>query len=106
MGRSGTPSPPHLFFATSPCQPLQPLPNDSMPNPGSQHATVQSCYTVHALLATNKTDDLLCIQEPWFSHIGVACVDDEWDGQDVLEGAAHPNWDLTTFTILGTNGLR
>ena len=49
---------------------------------------------MHSLLATNETDDLICVTEPWFSHIGVTRADDERDGRDVLGGAAHPNWDL------------
>ena len=49
---------------------------------------------MHSLLATNETDDLLCMTEPWFPCIGVTCADDKRDGQDVLSGAAHPNWDL------------
>lgn len=26
---------------------------------------------MHVLLSTNEEDDILCIQEPWFSRIGV-----------------------------------
>ena len=49
---------------------------------------------MHSLLATNETDDLLCVTELWFSRIGVTHADDERDGRDVLGGAAHPNWDI------------
>lgn len=49
---------------------------------------------MHSLLATNKTDDLICVMEPFFSCVGVMCADDKQDGQDILGRAAHPNWDL------------
>ena len=51
-------------------------------------------FAMHSLLATNEMDDLICVTEPWFSHIGVTRADDEQDGQDVLSRAAHPNWDI------------
>ena len=34
-------------------------------------------FAMHSLLATNETDDLLCVTEPWFSRIGVSRADDE-----------------------------
>ena len=49
---------------------------------------------MHVLLETNVTDDLLCVQEPWFGPIGVNRSDREYEGVDVLGGAAHPNWDI------------
>ena len=49
---------------------------------------------MHSLLTTNVTDDLICITEPWFNHIGTARSDTLRDGCDVLGGAAHPNWDI------------
>ena len=49
---------------------------------------------MHSLLATNETDDMICVTEPWFSRIGVTRADDERNGKDVLGRAAHPNWDI------------
>jgi hypothetical protein len=49
---------------------------------------------MHALLETNVTDDIVCVQEPWFGHIGVTRDDEEREGREVLGGAAHPNWIL------------
>ena len=51
-------------------------------------------FAMHALLASNVDDDILCVTEPWFSRIGVARDDALRDGLDVLGGAAHPNWDI------------
>ena len=51
-------------------------------------------FAMHALLASNVDDDVLCVTEPWFSHIGVARDDAHREGLDVLGGAAHPNWDI------------
>jgi hypothetical protein len=47
---------------------------------------------MHAILNSNKTDDILFIQEPWFNRIGVARSDDQREGRDVLGGAANPSW--------------
>ena len=49
---------------------------------------------MHTLLATNETDDIICVQEPWLGPIGVARARQEREGVDVLGGAAHPNWDI------------
>src|ERR1700761_4658446 len=49
---------------------------------------------MHALLSSNVLDSILCTQEPWFNRVGVARVDSEREGKDVLGGAAHPNWDI------------
>ncbi|KAN0130578.1 hypothetical protein V8E53_011664, partial [Lactarius tabidus] len=49
---------------------------------------------MHALLNTNKIDDLLFIQEPWFNHIGIARSDVHREGVDVLGGASNPSWTL------------
>jgi hypothetical protein len=49
---------------------------------------------MHTLLNTNKDDDILCVQEPWFNRIGVARCDDKINGKDVLGGAANPQWEL------------
>jgi hypothetical protein len=49
---------------------------------------------MHALLATNISDDILFIQEPWFSTIGTARCDSAINGKDVLGGAANPKWTL------------
>lgn len=50
---------------------------------------------MHALLETNKKDDILFLQEPWFSRVGTARQDSEREGRDVLGGAAHNQWDLS-----------
>jgi endonuclease/exonuclease/phosphatase family metal-dependent hydrolase len=49
---------------------------------------------MHSLLETNTLDDVLFVQEPWFSRIGVERSDKEREGIDVLGGAKHPDWDL------------
>ena len=49
-------------------------------------------FAMHALLATNNDDDLLCVTKPWFSCIGVVRDDTLHNGLDVLGGAVHPNW--------------
>jgi hypothetical protein len=49
---------------------------------------------MHALLATNTTDDILFIQEPWFSQVGTAHCDSAINGKDILGGAASPKWML------------
>jgi hypothetical protein len=56
---------------------------------------------MHALLNSNKTDDILFIQEPWFNCIGVARSDDLREGRDVLGGAANPSW-LLAYPFLPT----
>ncbi|KAN0139671.1 Endonuclease/exonuclease/phosphatase, partial [Lactarius tabidus] len=50
---------------------------------------------MHALLNSNKTDDILFIQEPWFNRIGIARSDAHREGVDVLGGAANPSWNLS-----------
>ena len=50
--------------------------------------------SMHALLETNKEDDILLVQEPWFGRIGARRCDNEPEGREVLGGAAHPNWEL------------
>jgi hypothetical protein len=60
-------------------------------------ASVNMCRrnaVLHALLATNTTDDILFIQEPWFSTVGTAHCDSAIKGKDVLGGAASPKWML------------
>ncbi len=42
---------------------------------------------MHSLLETNQTDNILCVQEPWFKKIGTAHKDSAKDGVDVLGGA-------------------
>ena len=49
---------------------------------------------MHALLSTNKEDDLLCVQEPWFNQIEVQRNNREKHGLDVSGGAAHPEFTL------------
>jgi hypothetical protein len=49
---------------------------------------------MHALLATNIDNDILFIQEPWFSTVGMARCDSAINGKDVLGGAASPKWTL------------
>lgn len=49
---------------------------------------------MHALLNTNELDDILLIQEPWFSPIGVSCKDFLRNGKDVLGGASNSSWHL------------
>lgn len=49
---------------------------------------------MHTLLATNDTDDILLVQEPWFNPVGTAHCDSNFNGQDVLGGTAHPKWEL------------
>ncbi len=49
---------------------------------------------MHSLLETNETNDILCVQEPWFEKIGTACNDKAKEGGDVLGGASHHNWKL------------
>ena len=61
---------------------------------------------MHSLLATNETDDLLCVTEPWFSHIGVTHMDDEQDRHDILSRAAHPNWDIHYPYFLGEQSVK
>src|SRR5580692_6261223 len=51
--------------------------------------------TMHALLNTNSSDDILFIQEPWFNRIGVARSDAHREGVDVLGGAANPSWNIS-----------
>src|ERR1700744_1045805 len=50
--------------------------------------------TMHTLLETNAEDDILCLQEPWFSRVGTSCDDEAHSGRDVLGGAAHRNWTI------------
>lgn len=47
-----------------------------------------------ALLNTKSKDDVLFVQEPWFSKIGTMHDDTEHDGRDVLGGAANSQWEL------------
>ena len=49
---------------------------------------------MHTLLATNNSDDILLVQEPWFNPVGTARCDSAINGRDVLGGAAHPKWEL------------
>lgn len=49
---------------------------------------------MHALLNTNKQDDILLIQELWFGPIGVGREDFLRNGVDVLGGAGNPSWHL------------
>jgi hypothetical protein len=49
---------------------------------------------MHALLATNNSDDILFIQEPWFGAIGTARCNISIKGKEVLGGAASPKWTL------------
>jgi hypothetical protein len=49
---------------------------------------------MHALLATNTNDDILFIQEPWFSTVGTACCDLAINGKDILGGVTNPKWML------------
>ena len=49
---------------------------------------------MHTLLATNDTDDILLVQEPWFNPVGTARCDSAIHGRDILGGAAHPKWEL------------
>ena len=49
---------------------------------------------MHSLLETNKSDNILFVQEPWFDQVGVQRVDNARTGVDVLGGVAHPDWDL------------
>ena len=49
---------------------------------------------MHALLNTNRDDDVLLVQEPWFNPIGTARCDTEIQGKDILGGAANPKWTL------------
>ena len=46
--------------------------------------------TMHALLNTNETDDILLIQELWFGPIGIGRDDYLCSGVDVLGGANNP----------------
>src|SRR6266404_1506285 len=48
--------------------------------------------TMHTLLETNDSDDILFIQEPWFHMVLVARSDAHPDGVDILGGVAHPAW--------------
>jgi hypothetical protein len=43
---------------------------------------------MHTLLATNVTDDILFIQEPWFSTIGTARCDSAINGKDHVRGGS------------------
>ncbi|KAH9019876.1 hypothetical protein EDB85DRAFT_2153449 [Lactarius pseudohatsudake] len=49
---------------------------------------------MHALLETNLQDNILCVQEPWFSRIGTRWADKEKYGVDVLGGAVNQQWEL------------
>jgi hypothetical protein len=49
---------------------------------------------MHALLATNIKDDILFIQEPWFSTVGTTRCNSALNGKDVLGGVASPKWTL------------
>ena len=49
---------------------------------------------MHALLNLNESDQILCIQEPWFCKISTAHSDKDREGVDVLGGATHPSWSL------------
>jgi hypothetical protein len=59
---------------------------------------------MHVLLNDNMEEDLLCIQEPWFNLVGMACCDDMFNGKDILGGAANPRWRLAYPSF--TNGQR
>jgi hypothetical protein len=48
--------------------------------------------SMHALLNTNESDDILFIQEPWFNRIGVARSNAHREGVDVLGGVSNPRW--------------
>src|SRR6266404_8963076 len=47
---------------------------------------------LHTLLETNRSDNILFIQEPWFRRVSVACSDTHLQGIDVLGSVAHPAW--------------
>ncbi len=47
---------------------------------------------LHTLLETNRSDNILFIQEPWFRRVAVACSDTHLQGIDVLGSVAHPAW--------------
>src|ERR1700691_2487903 len=46
----------------------------------------------HALLESNKTDWVICMQEPWFGRIGTTRMDSEREGLPTLGGASHPDY--------------
>ena len=49
-------------------------------------------HVLHLLLEMNTQDDIICIQEPWWGHIGTKHANDELWGVDVQGSAAHPKW--------------
>ncbi|KAH8995554.1 hypothetical protein EDB86DRAFT_3077579 [Lactarius hatsudake] len=49
---------------------------------------------MHVLLESNTQDDILCVQEPWFSRIGTSRADHLKEGRDILGGAANQRWEL------------
>jgi hypothetical protein len=51
--------------------------------------------SMHALLNSNKMDNILFIQEPWFNRIGVARSNTHREGVDMLGGASNPSWTLS-----------
>ena len=50
--------------------------------------------SMHVLLETNKEDNILLVQEPWFRRIGMKRCDDDLEGRETLGGTAHPKWEL------------
>jgi hypothetical protein len=49
---------------------------------------------MHMLLTTNTTDDILFVQEPWFSTVRTAQCDLAINGKDVMGAAVSPKWTL------------
>lgn len=48
----------------------------------------------HALLHSSPVDQVILIQEPWYSQIGTTRKDDARDGAAVLGGVNSPGWEL------------
>ena len=45
-------------------------------------------HALHIMLEMNILDDIICIQEPWWGHIGTQRLDGEMWGMDVQGGTA------------------
>ena len=63
-------------------------------------------FAMHALLASNMDDDLLCVTEPWFACIGVARMTPIVTVSTFLVGLLIPTRTYTIATSLQTNTPR
>ena len=63
-------------------------------------------HALHVLLEMNTQDDIICIQEPWWGHVGTKRADGELWGVDVQGGAATQNGGANTPSLTLARGPR